>query len=488
MNYLPLATGVVLFGLHACNAPQEKPNIIFLMDDQHRWDALGIVNPQVQTPTLDRLAQEGVFFNQAVCQAPMSVASRNSMMLGVYPNQLGTLRNQPGLPDDQLPTLPLAEVMRRAGYETAGFGKMHWGILTNTRGFETRYEAECREEGAVMMADVAPEKYRKYNEEIKNFGPGEENNEGYIGCTSTLQEDEHRDGWLTQQCLEYIENREDDRPLFLYLSFYKPHAGHNVPAEFENRYDLSKIHYAQQPPWEQDNSPHAEGVNRRDMYVDFWKNATDCQWRLMTMRYWANCSWMDDMFGRVLKQLEKKGLLKNALIVYLSDHGEMLGERYYRFNKYSLYESSVRVPIIFSGTALPERMKHTVDQRPAELVDIYTTLTNFVGSPVPEVLPGMDLLSDETRSGNFCALHERPDEAAFMWRTPEYKLIVCVKRKPDASQYRPEDVFDGEFYLLKTDPQEWDNRFEDPAYADIREKMMQELFAHMKKMSKLPST
>ena len=148
------------------------------------------------------------------------------------------------------------------------------------------------------------------------------------------------------------------------------------------------------------------------MYIDFWKNATDTQWKQMTLRYRANCTWIDDMFGRVLDELKKKGLLDNALIIYLSDHGEMLGERYYRFNKYCLYESSVRVPIVFSGSALPDEMKRTVDSRPVELVDIYTTLMHFVGEQVPDELPGLDLLSDETRSANFCALHERPTEVS----------------------------------------------------------------------------
>ena len=222
MRLSTIFMGTLAIGSHAVAQAQTSklPNIIFLMDDQHRWNALGFVDKQVKTPNLDRLARQGVFFNQAVCQAPMSVASRNSLMLGLYPNQIGTLRNEPGLPDEKLPSRPLVEVIRDAGYETAGFGKAHWGITVGTRGFETRYEAECRENGAIMMADVDPEKYKRYNEEIADFGPGEENNLGYIGCTSQLQENEHRDGWLTEKCLEYLESRDDDRPLFLYLSFY----------------------------------------------------------------------------------------------------------------------------------------------------------------------------------------------------------------------------------------------------------------------------
>ena len=105
------------------------------MDDQHRWDTLGFVDPAVKTPNLDELAKNGIFWDQAVCQAPMCVPSRNSMMFGLYPNQVGVLRNGEGVPDNKLPAKPLAQLFKEAGYQTAGFGKAHWGLTCSTRGF-----------------------------------------------------------------------------------------------------------------------------------------------------------------------------------------------------------------------------------------------------------------------------------------------------------------------------------------------------------------
>jgi len=485
----------VIFGLlflQACkqagkSVQAEPPNIIFLMDDQHRWDALGVENSDVITPTLDRLAVEGVRFNQAVCQAPMCVASRNSMMLGLYPNQTGILRNEPGIEDEDLPAIPLPQLFRDAGYETAGFGKTHWAVQCGTRGFETRYIGECREEGAVMMIDADPDKKIRYDHETRGYGPGEEDPSGYIGRTSILPEGEHRDGWVFEQCMDYLEEREDERPLFLYLSFLKPHAGHNVPEGFEDQYDPDMIKFARQPPWNTDHSPHAKGVNRRDKYIGFWKDATEQQWREMTMRYYANCTWIDDMYGRVFESLEKKGLLENALIIYVSDHGEMLGERFYRFNKYCLYESSVRVPLILSGTALPKEFHGKLDLRPAELVDIYPTLLSSAGIDIPEHSAGVDLISDSNlRSASFCALHEREDETAFMWRTRDYKLILRMKRKGDAGSYIPEDIIGGEFYNLETDPAEWTDLYDFADYKPLQEKMTTELLKHLKMMRKHP--
>ena len=488
-----LIFAVVLLSISVGCQPKVKseekapPNIIFLMDDQHRWDALGLVNSQVVTPNLDRLAREGIFFDQTVCQAPMCIASRNSRMFGLYPIQVGVLRNEPGIPDGELPAIPLAQLFLDAGYETAGFGKTHWGVSSSTRGFETRYCSEIREDGAVMMIDTDPDKKKAYDTETVEYGPGEEDPSGYIGRTSGIPEGSHRDGWITDRCLDYLDSREDKRPLFLYLSFMKPHAGHNVPEGFEDQYDLDNIEYANQPPWDKDHSPHADDVNRREKYVGFWKDATEQQWREMTMRYYANCTWMDDMYGRVLAELEKKGLLENALIIYVSDHGEMLGERYYRFNKYCLYESSVRVPLILSGTALPEALKGEVDHRPAELVDIYPTLLSAAGIHIPEHAIGEDLIRGAgTRSANFCGLHERADEAAFMWRTPEYKLILRMERKADASSYTSSDIIGGELYDLAKDPNEWKDLYGHGDIVGKQVEMTGELLAHLKSLKLLP--
>ncbi|MCF7933194.1 MAG: sulfatase-like hydrolase/transferase [Spirochaetia bacterium] len=461
-----------------------KPNIIFLMDDQHRHDAFGFIDGVTKTPTIDRLSAQGVHFSQAACQAPMCIPSRNSMMFGLYPNQIDVLRNRKGIPDDKLPNLPLAEQFRAAGYETAGFGKTHWEIECDTRGFETRYIGECREIGAVMMADQAPELKQQYSEETADYGAGEENNNGYIGRTSGLDEKCHRDGWVTRQCLDYLDRREDDRPLFLYLSYLKPHAGHNVPAGYEGLYDEDDIVIPEQPPWTHEESLHAAGNNRNELYIPFWSEASVDQWKKMALRYKANCTWIDTMFGRVMKRLEDSGLLENALIIYLSDHGEMLGERYYRFNKYCLYESSVRVPMILSGSALPEAYRGVTDERNVELTDMYTTLLRFSGIEVPERCVGFDLLdSGWERSGSFSALHEREGEASFMWRDKEYKLIMTFRRERDITSYVRGKIIGGEFYDLKADPQEWNDLYEEPEQQMRIARMAEDLIDHMKDLS-----
>jgi choline-sulfatase len=137
-----------------------------------------------------------------------------------------------------------------------------------------------------------------------------------------------------------------------------------------------------------------------------------------------------------------------------------------------LYDASVRVPIIISGPALPEEWKGKEDARPAELVDVYPTLLKVAGIEVPEKAVGINLLDkDETREASFCALHERNDEAAFMVRTENHKLILCFARKNDASKYTKVDVIDGEFYDLKKDPKEWNNLYHNDETEELQDEM-----------------
>jgi len=201
----------------------------------------------------------------------------------------------------------------------------------------------------------------------------------------------------------------------------------------------------------------------------------------MTMRYRANCTWIDDMFCRALDALKRKGVLDNALIVYCSDHGEMLGERFYRFNKYCLYESSVRVPLIVSGSAVPKGLRGKTDHRPAELVDFYPTILKTANISVPGNPVGLNLLASKKRQASFCGLHERKDEAAFMWRTADHKLILRMKRNADddVRKYTSDDIIGGEFYDLRKDSQEWNDLYSSENL--IVKKMTKELLEHMKK-------
>jgi arylsulfatase len=475
-------------------ASRANPDIIFFMTDQQRWDALGKLNPHIKTPTLDRLAANGIIFRQATSQAACCVPSRNSLMFGLYPSQLGIRTNgSHGIGDNFFPCDPLPARLQKAGYQTAGFGKTHWGRtdkIPGTHGFEYRVVGAKEvgmEQGAVhYQDDENPEGLAAYRKEVRDYGGGEEGVAGLIGTTSQVPDIDHRDGWVAEKCLEFIDTGiSKDRPLFLYLSFLKPHAGFNVPKRYEDLYDINTIPDTEQPPWAKEPDTHLAAAERGNTSLqtryknwhEAWSRMTPMEKRRTTLRYYANCSWLDDYFGQVLDRLEKLGRLKNALIVFVSDHGEMLGERNYHFTKYCLYESSIRVPVILSGSVVPENLRGTIDDRLAGLVDLYPTIVKVAGTTQALDSPGLDLLGDKEHKGSFCEFHDA-GAPAYMWRTREWKLILFMEPPLSVARFSP-DKAKGELYNLVKDPHEWKNLYYKKKNKAIAEKLTRDLLMHL---------
>lgn len=469
---------------------KERPNILLLQTDQQRHDALGCVNPLFQTPHLDALAARGVRFSQAVCNVPMCVASRYAMMTGLYGCQCGVKHNTQMIARDEcLPVPVLAQRLAAAGYQTAGFGKTHWYIGSSImpdvpvagsrRGFETRALRGAREPnndeaGSLYMAEAEPAWHALVAAEQGKGGPGGESIAGYIGAASAIPPDFQAEGWLTRQALEFLQRgRDASRPFFLYLSLDYPHVPLIVPPTFEKLYDLAD--FPDTPP----PAPLPRGHVAGHRFEEIWPRLTCEQRRRAWLRYAALCSFTDACFGQVIEKLRMAGEWDRTLIVFTSDHGDMLGDRG-RVSKYCLYEGSVRVPLILAGAHVAAR--GAVDERPAELVDIVPTLLAAAGAELPDYLPGMNLLSDFRRSGAFAEMHGRGYEEyqrapAVMWRTPEWKLILALPGRLGDIQGDYGRI-DGELYRLATDPQELNNLFADPACAVIRERMTAQALMH----------
>jgi arylsulfatase A-like enzyme len=169
--------------------------------------------------------------------------------------------------------------------------------------------------------------------------------------------------------------------------------------------------------------------------------------------------------------------------VFVSDHGEMLGERQFRFSKYCLYDSSVRVPMILSGSYIPETRRGSEDERPAELIDLVPTLTKIAGLEANPLLPGLDLFGEIKRKGTFCEFHTKNGSGqhlapALMWRKQDWKLILYLP-VPLSAAIEQVDQFQGELYHLSSDPQEWHNLYKDQSHSSIREKLTVELLMHL---------
>jgi len=477
-----------------------RPNILFLMTDQQRHDALGCVNPTVRTPALDAIAAGGVRFSQAVCNVPMCVPSRYSMMTGLYGFQCGVKHNTQMITrDPELPAPALAERLRQAGYQTAGFGKTHWYIGSrimpgvpvegSRRGFEVRAiqarsEPNNDEAGSLYLADAAPEWFDRVVAQAQKAGPGGETVAGYVGETSAIPPERHFEGWLSRQALDFLDRgRDPSRPFFLYLSLDYPHVGLHVPPGFEELYDPED--FPDNPPPE----PLPGGHRAGDRFEDIWPKMTPEQRRRSRLRYAALCTYVDDCFGKVIEKLRAAGELENTFILFTSDHGDMLGDRG-RVSKYCLYEGSVRVPLIVAGPGVGRR--RMVDERPAELVDVVPTLLEAAGLEVPETLPGLSLLSDAVRPGAFAEMHGRGYEEyqrapAVMFRTAEWKLILHLPGR--LGEVVPAaDRISGELYRLAGDPLELRNLYADAACAEVRERLIaQALMQVMCSLGRHPS-
>jgi arylsulfatase len=468
----------------------KRPNILFLMTDQHRHDGLGCANPRIRTPNLDVLAARGVRFTNAVCNVPMCVPSRYSMMTGYYGCQLGVKHNtQMFTRDDEFPVPTLPQRLCELGYQTAGFGKTHWyigsrimpdvAISGSKRGFGDRAIVDRSdpgniEPGSLYQAEDEPEWHERLTAETRQGGPGGESVPGYIGQTSQIPVDHHREGWLTRHALRFLDaGRDPDRPFFLYLSFDYPHPGFYVPAGFEDLYDIDD--FADNPPPQPIPAGHG-GAKLEDR----WCNMTSEQRRRSRLRYAALCSYVDSLFGRVLDKLRQIGQLDNTFILFTSDHGEMLGDRG-RVSKYCLYEGSVRVPMILAGAGV--KRCGAVDDRHAELVDVMPTLLQVAGADVPDSMPGLSLLSDRARGGSFAEMHGRGYEEyqkapAVMYRTRDWKLIMSVPGHL-GEVFGCYDAMRGELYNLRDDPLELNNLYEDARYAAVRHDLTAKLLMHV---------
>src|SRR5215210_2832024 len=322
------AGGGALAGIYALQLvgcePQEasrRPNILFLMADQYRWDALGSVNPLRKTPTLDSLAARGVRCSRAVVNAPMCMPSRYSLMTGLYPSQVGVRHNAQMCPtDEDLPAPVLAQRLREAGYQTAGFGKTHWylgeelapkvPVKTSTRGFEVRAQRNTDEPGrvepgAAQMGHERPEDFAALAAETKPEGSGE-TVAAYKGFTSSVPPEKHSEAWLTEKALEFLDGgRDETKPFFLYLSFDFPHAPFNVPPGYEELYDLDEIPPRPMPADGADLAGHAGAQS--ESWDEWLRETTTLERRRTTLRYYALCSYVDAQFGRVLSRLEETG-------------------------------------------------------------------------------------------------------------------------------------------------------------------------------------
>jgi choline-sulfatase len=428
------------------------PNLLVIMADQlaAQWlPAYG--HPAAQTPALDALAEDGVVFESAYCASPLCAPSRAAMLTGQLPSHTEVYDNAAEL-RASVPTI--AHRLRAAGYDTSLAGKMHFVGPDQLHGFEERLTTDIYPADLDWTPDwgLRPgERLPWYHTMESVLRPGV--------CEASMQMDYDEEvAFRAARKLRDLARRRPREPFFLVVSFTHPHDPWEVRAPYWDRYDRGAIELPTVgpiPPASAD--PHS--VRLREMCDADRAAPDDEQVRTARHAYFAALSYVDERIGEVLSALRDGGLADDTIVVFTSDHGELLGERGLWY-KMAFFEASSRVPLIVHA---PGRLAAGRVAEPVSQLDIMPTLLDLAGVAVHDGLDGASL-APLLRGG---APAPRPRDVvseyfaegvsapAVMIRRGDQKYIWC--------EGDPEQLYD-----LSEDPDELTNQAANPAYADVR--------------------
>ncbi|HDZ20127.1 hypothetical protein LCGC14_0016810 [marine sediment metagenome] len=463
-----------------------QPNLLFIMTDQHRADAMGCNGGWVKTPNLDRIAAEGVRFANAVTNCPVCIPARVSLATGLYPHNTAVWDN---FDYDMPPETPTwMQAVRDAGYRTSLFGKTHLhhhrGDLRDREHLIRAYGLDDVDEitGPRASAECACAMTARWEakglwEAYKRDYAERFTNKPWVVRPSVLPLAEYADVYVGQQAKRYLQSYDRDQPWFCWVSFGGPHEPWDAPEPYASMYRAEDMPL---PVGSRQTliDDAAKGRLGRVMehYAPQQLSAEDVA--AMRANYAANVTLIDDQIGEILGAIEARGELDNTVIVFSSDHGEMNGDHGLIY-KMQFLNGAVRVPLLVRtpattaarnvGGPVPSGVEGgAVSQSPAEWFDIGPTLVDLAGGELQHqqfarsLLPVLDDPGKEHRP---FAVSEIAREVMIMDR--QWKLVFNRRGEP---------------YLMfdqVNDPEETVNRAGDPAVAEVIERMRAQLFQHL---------
>jgi choline-sulfatase len=355
-----------------------QPHILLVVADQLAANALRAYgNDVVRAPTLERLGAEGVVFDRALCASPLCAPSRSSMMTGLLPSRTGAIDNAGELPA-AVPTF--AHHLRVAGYRTVLAGKMHFIGPDQLHGFEERPMPDVYPAGMDWVPDwrlADDERLPWYHDLSSVFRAGP------VRATLQLAYDEEVVARARRAIAETA--RAPFRPLLLVASFTHPHDPYEVPAEHWERYEGVEI---DAPVLAEPPAPLDPPTRRLRAMLGSEGTPVPPDRVLAARRgYYGAVSLVDDHVGSLLAALGHHGLEDDTIVVVVSDHGDMLGERGLWY-KMAPFEGSIRVPLIVHA---PRRFAAARVSQPVSLLDLAPTLVDLAGAAPPDGLDGTSL-------------------------------------------------------------------------------------------------
>jgi choline-sulfatase len=412
----------------------DRPNILLLFTDMQRADTIGALgNPAIRTPHLDRLVREGTAFTRCFTPSPVCVPARYCLHYGRWPHRTGCTHNGERVADDGR---SYVERLGRAGYRTHGIGKMHFEPFDALRGFHSR---EIQEE---MVDDPRRDDYQRHLH-ASGFDHvldphGVRSDWYYLPQVAAMPARLHPTQWIGDRACGFIADArtDGDAPWYLTASFIHPHPPFALPAPWYRLYDSVDM---EDPSVPEDWQAHHTRANRIQNRYKCRDQGWDRHLARQTRAAYYGCiSFVDYQVGRILAALEASGQLDRTLILFSSDHGELLGD-YRCYGKRSMHDAATRVPLL---ARLPGAFAAgAVCDRPASLVDIAPTVCalgggagdDFDGLPLHELAAGR-----HDREAVF-SQHQRGAAAEYLVATRDWSLFWSAADRREYAYHRATD-------------------------------------------------
>lgn len=370
---------------------QQQPHIILIMSDQHRGDAMNCMgNASVITPNLDALASDGTLFMNGYSSAPSSTPARAGLLTGLSPWHHGML-GYARVGSQYRYEMP--QMLRELDYYTFGIGKMHWFPQKSLHGFHgTLVDESGRVEGEDFISD-----YRLW---FQMHAPGLNPDSTGIGWNAhgaaayKLPENLHPTHWTGEMACEMIHNHKkgNGQPLFLKVSFARPHSPYDPPQRMMELYREKDVPAPAIGEWcKSKEYAVPQDVEKAAKDAPFG-NFGDEYAKKSRRHYYASVTFVDEEIGKIIQALKDEGMYDNALICYVSDHGDMLGDHHHWRKTYP-YEGSVHIPYIVKWPSSLHLEKGGKVEAPVELRDLLPTFLETAGGTVPDDMDGKSLMS-----------------------------------------------------------------------------------------------
>ena len=436
-----------------------------IITDQQRFDTIGAWGQDhMITPNMDRIAQNGVSFTQSYCPGATCVASRAAIFTGMYPHTTGVYSFQ-NWENHHCWVQDLAD----AGYHCANIGKMHFTPRDIDGGFHDRIVVENPTNKTHAIGGVDDD-WGKYMTLHGVTRPNDRNQSDpdwlskYQGVVWHEEERFHSDVFIGNSTVRWVETNQSQKPLFLQVGFTGPHEPWDPLQRHLDLYEDREVPPRVYKEDELDEKPpqhlahqqfHANTAHESQIDI---ASADEDDIARMRRHYYAKITTVDEQVGRVMDALESRGYLENSVVVFCSDHGELLGDHKLAY-KWLMYDPIVHIPLVIQTSDSVGQPKEVSDL--VSLMDLGPTILEAAGVDVPAYMEGRSLngylRGEDVEPRAFVCCE---DNYQVMFRTETHKLVYYIGQEA------------GELYDLENDPNELDNLWEDSASLGVKQSLL----------------